>query len=122
MTKWQPISLSELNKEIQKTEQGLEGELINFWKLIKIEPIKWAEKDYGDEGGGFWVVAICGTKVIWYNDIEEGFNISDYKTFGQIDEYYSNQDELRFRLIDLFNVLKFGGDLNGQRGKPENRE
>ena len=122
MTKWQPISLNELNKEIQKTEHKLEGELLNFWKLIKIEPIKWAEKDFGEEGGGFWVVAICGTKVIWFNDIEEGFNISEYKIFGQIDEYLCNQDELRFALIRLFNVLKFGVELNGQRGKPENME
>lgn len=120
MTAWKPISLSELNEQIQKTEGELSGELWNFWQLIKTDPTKWAEKAYGDEGGGFWVVAICGTKVIWYNDIEEGFNISDYKTFGQIEEYYCNQDELSWTVIRLFDLVKFGGEVIGQLGPPEN--
>ena len=57
----------------------MKGGLWNFWQLIKMDPTKWIEKDYGDEGGGFWVVAICRTKVIWYNNIEDSFNISAKK-------------------------------------------
>ena len=56
MTEWKPILLSELYDQIQKTEADLNGELWNFWQLIKIDPKKWTEKDYGNEGGGFWVV------------------------------------------------------------------
>ncbi|MBA9079874.1 hypothetical protein [Rufibacter quisquiliarum] len=59
---WEPISEFELLDEIQKTETELNGELWNFWQLIKIEPEKWAEHEYGQEGGGFWVVGICGKK------------------------------------------------------------
>lgn len=44
---------------------------MHFWQSIKIEPEKWAEKDFGDEVGGFWVVAVHKDKVIWYNDIED---------------------------------------------------
>ena len=103
---WEPISLLELNTEIQKTEIELKGELWIFWQLIKIEPIKWSEPEFGTEGEGFWVVAICGKRVIWYNDIEEGFNISDYKTFGQIAEYYCNQDQLNWAVTRLFDLNK----------------
>lgn len=119
MEEWEPISLSELFNEIEKTEKDLDGELKNFWNLIKIDPIKWEEKEYGEMGGGFWVVAICGNKEMWYNDIEEGFNISDYKTFGKIEYYSCNQDDLIWSLTKLFDLLKFGREIVGIRGPAE---
>lgn len=72
---WTPISLKQLEIYILQGELDLSEEELNFWNLIKIQPEKWSEKDYGAEGGGFWVVAIMGKEVIYYNDIEEGFNI-----------------------------------------------
>ena len=48
----------------------------------------------GDLGGGFWVVAIIGQKCIYYNDIEDGFNESEFEETGQIGEYLTNQSEL----------------------------
>jgi hypothetical protein len=119
MEQWEPISLNELYNEILKTEKDLNGELKNFWNLIKIVPVKWKEEEYGTLGGGFWVVAICGYKVVWYNDIEEGFNISEYKTFGKIEDYWCNQDELIWSVSRLFELVKFGGeDIGGSRGLP----
>lgn len=97
----------------------LQGEVWNFWQLIKIEPIKWNEKIYGKEGNGFWVVAICGQKVLWYNDIEDGFNISDYVVIGQIEGYYCNQDELSHSVARLFDFIKFGGQIVGQAWPPQ---
>jgi hypothetical protein len=120
MTKWKPISLSDLYDQIQQTETDLNGELWNFWQLIKTNPSKWTEKDFGGVGGGFWVVAICGTKVIWYNDIEYGFNISEYKTYGQIEGYHCNQDELSWAVTRLFDLVKFGGEVIGQAEPPQN--
>lgn len=38
MIEWKPISLKELYDQIQKTESDLNGELWNFWQLIKTEP------------------------------------------------------------------------------------
>lgn len=116
---WKPITEIELLDEIQKTETDLNGDLWNFWQLIKIDPEKWSEPEYGNEGSGFWVVGICGKKVIWYNDIEDGFNISDYKKYGQIEGYYCNQDELSWAVTRLFDLIKFGGDIIGQAGPPK---
>lgn len=103
---WKPISLNELEINILKGELELKGELLNFWNLIKIEPQKWQEKEYGREGGGFWVVAIFGNDVIYYNDIEEGFNISPYETYGHIKEYWCNQSELNWTIIGLYERIK----------------
>ena len=116
---WKPISIIELYKEILEAENNLKGELWNFWQLINIDPIKWMEKEYGKGADGFWVVAICGTKVIWYNDIEDGFNISEYIKFGQIEGYFCNQDDLSLAVKRLFDLIKFGGDISGQMGPPQ---
>ena len=105
MSDWKPITLSELWDQIYKTETDLNGNLWNFWQLIKIDPVKWEEKTHGKEGDGFWVIAICGTKIIWYNDIEEGFNISNYKIYGHIAEYWCNQDEISCCITRLFKVI-----------------
>lgn len=102
---WTPITLDELYTEIRKTEPELKDEVLRFWETIKIDPEKWQEKEYGTESGGFWVVAIFGKKVIWYNDIEEGFNISQYVTYGEIDEYWCNQDEMDWTVTRLFNWI-----------------
>ncbi len=103
---WKPISLSDLKNLILKGELELNDETLNFWDLIKTEPEKWDEKDYGVEGEGFWVVAIMGRQVIWYNDIEGGFNISGYKKYGRIDEYQCSQVELNWSVIALLEKIR----------------
>ena len=103
---WIFIILNELEINILKCELELKGELLNFWNLIKIEPQKWQEKEYGEEGGGFWVVAIFGNEVIYYNDIEEGFNVSPYEIYGHIKEYWCNQSELNWTIIGLYERIK----------------
>jgi hypothetical protein len=103
---WTPISLEELEEWILRGELALEDELLNFWNLIKIAPRKWQEKDYGDEGGGFWVVAIFGNEIIYYNDIEDGFNVGEYETYGDIKAYWANQDELNWTIMGLYERIK----------------
>lgn len=67
------------------------------------------QSPYGDLGGGFWVVAIIGRFVAWFNDIEDGFNVSRYSKYGVIGEYWCNQDELEWamqRVLHSFNSRK----------------
>ncbi|MCS3532058.1 hypothetical protein [Chryseobacterium sp. JUb7] len=110
MNIWTPIPIEELDNLIQKNQTELHGQFWNFWQLIKINPVKWQEEEYGDEGGGFWVVAICGTKVIWYNDIEEGFNISNYTQWGKIDEYCCNQDEINIAVMRMSEFITYNSN------------
>lgn len=117
---WVPITIEEIFEKIHSAENELRGDLLNFWDLIKIDPEKWAEEKYGKEGGGFWVVGLIGRRVIYYNDIEEGFNISDYTTYGTIDNYVCNQDDLYFTILDMFSLITFGGRITGQAGPPIN--
>jgi hypothetical protein len=88
---WKPLSRQELESLM---EEGLAeaGDLLRTaWERIRVEPRKWLCSPWGDEGGGFWVVAEMGDQVVWFNDIEDGFNISAFTTPGVIDEYNCNQ-------------------------------
>jgi hypothetical protein len=89
-----------------ETEGLLESELLKFWQLIKIEPEKWQEEEFGEQGGGLWVVGIAGKRVIWYNDIEEGFNLSNYSKYGEIEGYMCEQLELSYIVWQLYHLAK----------------
>ena len=95
-----------------------------LWDAIRIQPEKWAQDPWGVEGGGFWVVAIIGNTVIWYNDIEEGFNTSNYERYGVINEYWCNQDDLEHVVYRILSLV--GEQASGtasvwelRRGPPE---
>jgi hypothetical protein len=101
---WSPISHHELEKLIQFGQNAMNLDLLRFWSLIRIEPTKWQETSYGSEGGGFWVVAIIGNQVLWYNDIEDGFNLSSFSELGRIKEYRCNHSELHWVVKHLYDV------------------
>jgi hypothetical protein len=63
-----------------------------------IAPQKWSQFPYGDEGGGFWAV-VFGSKVLWYNAIEDRFNVSHFAEPGRIpdDEYWCEEDPLKWQ-------------------------
>lgn len=115
---WTPIPESQLRDQISDAEARMSPRLYRFWTAIRIDPRKWVEKTCGMAGGGFWVVGLLGQKAIWYNDIEEGFNLSSYASFGELDEYWCNQDELEVTVQGLLNFLDTGMDNALRCGAP----
>ena len=111
MVEWQPISEAALRKRIAQGVARMSAPCRRLWEAIRIEPEKWTLPPYGDAGGGFWVVAIIGRSVIWYNDIDEGFNRSGYSGYGRIDDYWRNDDELEVAVGYLRNAIELGADL-----------
>lgn len=101
---WEPATIEYIEKNIQWCNDVLylNPLCLTFWNYIKIEPEKWNEKTMGELGGGFWVVGIIGKKVIYYNDIEEGFNLSEFTKYGEINSYECSQSELHELIISLF--------------------
>ena len=79
-----------------------------LWDVIQTEPEKWQCPPWGDMGGGFWVVGLVGSLVLWYNDIEEGFNLSPWTQYGTIGEYRCSQDELEHALQNLLRLIETG--------------
>ena len=98
---WEPISKAKLLEMAASEESFLEASLRTFWDRVRIEPVKWSLPPWGDYGGGFWVVAISQQHVLWYNDIEGGFNVSRFDAAGRINDYWCNQDDLGLALRHL---------------------
>ena len=115
---WKPISEASLWDMLNEAEKRMSLQQARLWEAIRIPPQKWAEKSYGELGGGFWAVAVVGTTVVWYNDIEDGFNRSRYTTFGTIEGYWCNQDELELTLQFILNAIETGQDSAPRLGPP----
>jgi hypothetical protein len=118
MVEWQPISEAALRDRVAQGVARMPLSHMRLWEAVRIDLQKWQQHPYGDAGGGFWVVAIVGLTVIWYNDIEEGFNRSRYSVYGQIEDYWCNQDELDLTIGYLMNTLEHGADLVHMRKRP----
>ena len=112
---WRPLSRDELNSTIERELADCSDELRAYFVTVAFEPSKWRQSPYGDEGGGFWAIAADGGRVLWFNDIEEGFNVSAFVEWGTIpaNEYWCNQDELKHALPALM------GRQIGRAGPPE---
>ena len=108
---WQSISKTALQARVAQGVGRMTIGQRRLWNVIEVEPVKWRQHPYGDQGGGFWVVAVVGRTVIWYNDIEEGFNRSTNTAAGVIDEYWCNQDELETAVQYVANSIEGGHDL-----------
>lgn len=91
---WKPISEADLLELINRALDQFAPAERRFWETIRTDPEKWQCSRWGDEGQGFWAVAVLGKSVVWYNDIEDGFNCSRYRTFGAFDDYCCDQATL----------------------------
>lgn len=116
---WTPIKEGEIWDLINESYERMSLGQRRIWEVIKVPPHKWIQEPFGNEGGGFWVVAIVGSSVIWYNDIEDGFNRSSYSLLGKINEYYCNHDELEWQIQNVINQMRDGYDSAGYCGAPE---
>ena len=108
---WTPISAPALAARIAQAEARMSPAQLRLWRAVRIEPVKWRQHPFGDAGSGFWAVALIGQTVLWYNDIEEGFNRSRYAELGTIADYWCNHDELEVAVQYLMNALEHGSDL-----------
>jgi hypothetical protein len=108
---WLPIPLDDLRGLIRQSEAEMGVTERLLWGLVAIPPEKWALPPWGDLGGGFWAVGLIGRQVIWYNDIEDGCNVSRYEAFGVISKYWCNQDELHHVIWQLREQIEAGTPL-----------
>jgi len=115
---WQPISESKLWDEINGAEARMSPQQDRVWAAIRVDPQKWQLQPWGAPGNGFWVVAILGQVVLWYNDIEDGFNCSRYSEHGVISDYWCNQHDLEHAVQRLINMIETGRPLDGAMGPP----
>ena len=100
---WKPISEHEVQALITRELLLATREQQSLYARLAVPLERWTLSPWGDQGGGFWVAAVQNDQVIWYNDIEDGFNVSTFVTRGTIptNQYWCNQDELGWALASL---------------------
>ena len=108
---WAPIAEKALSARVKQGVARMNRAQVRLWQAICVTPEKWQQHPYGEPGGGFWVVALIGRTVISYNDLEEGFNRSRYVSYGMIEDYWRNDDELELTVQYLMDALERGTDL-----------
>jgi len=118
---WKPLSEERLLELINTDRKRMNPLEKRFWDAICIPPEKWKQHPYGEYGNGFWAVAIIGKIVVWYNDIEDGFNRSQYVNYSEIptDEYWCNQDRLDLQIRQLMHMATTGENAGASFGPPQ---
>lgn len=93
---WHPATVDEVKKIVRDDlAECDEEQLLAFKKYA--EPYVAPILRYGQMDCAV-VVAQRGNEVIYWEDVEEGFNLSPISPDGRIIEHWCNQDELRFAL------------------------
>jgi hypothetical protein len=115
VNKIESLTRAELDAIIANALAEYDADVRAEWERIRIEPEKWRCSPWADATDGFWAVAIDNGRVLWLNDIEEGFNWSLFRDRGTIDEYLCNQTEL----VTIFERI---AQQNNKRARARLRE
>lgn len=97
MNDWQPATVDEVNEIVASDLKACDSEQLAAFKRFRVEPFVAPIMRYG-KMESVVVVARNGDQVIYYEDVEDGFNVSPISSDGQVLEHGCNQDELRFAL------------------------
>ncbi len=114
MSEWRAATIEEVRQIIARDLQSCDATQRLTFKKYAVKPFCAPIVRYGI-AGTVVVVARKRGEVIYWEDIEGGFNISPISADGKILEHWCNQDELRFAL----NAWIRGRGLWGRRGPAE---
>jgi len=96
---WQPIAESELNELIENELKECSPELVKVFQTYRIDPVRLPISRNGDDTDFVFVAAKRDNEVMYYEDIEDGWNFSPLSEEGRILEHWCNQDELKYALL-----------------------
>jgi hypothetical protein len=97
MDEWQPATVEYVKQLVENDLQHCDETQLALFKKVAVEPYRAPLTRYGTINTVV-VVARNGNEVIYYEDEEEGFNVSPISPDGTILEHWCNQDELKFAL------------------------
>jgi len=95
--RWEPATLEEVEAILARDVERLDPDQRALWQECRVAPRAAPIVRYGSQESVF-VVAERNGEAIYWEDIEEGFNISPVGPAGEILEHWCNQDELRWAL------------------------
>ncbi|HLV88208.1 MAG TPA: hypothetical protein VKV39_14580 [Candidatus Sulfotelmatobacter sp.] len=97
MDDWRPATIEEVNEIVARELKACDAEQLAAFDKYGVEPFSAPIVRYG-QTESVAVVARNGDQVIYYEEVEAGFNVSQISHDGRVLEHWCNQDELRFAL------------------------
>ena len=97
MDDWRPATIDTVNEIVASDLKACDAEQLAAFTKYRVEPFSAPLMRYG-KMESVVVVARNGDPVIYWEDVEDGFNVSPIGPDGTILEHWCNDDELRFEL------------------------
>jgi hypothetical protein len=97
MDDWQPTTIAEVNEIVAMDLKACDADQLAAFDKYRVEPFSAPIVRYGQPESVI-VVARNGDQVIYWEDVEDGFNVSPISPDGRVLEHWCNDDQLRFAL------------------------
>lgn len=97
---WKPATIEDVKAILSAELKSCNSQEIEIFRRYSVEPFRAAITRYG-KIESVVVVVQKSTEVIYWEDVEEGFNISPTERQGEVLEHWCNQDNLAFALNRL---------------------
>jgi hypothetical protein len=94
---WKPATIAEVKQILNQDLAGCDAEQKAVFHRYAVEPYTAPIIRYG-QAESVIVVARRNDEVIYWEDVEEGFNVSPIDESGTILEHWCNQDQLPYAL------------------------
>lgn len=94
---WKPPSVKEVRSIVETDLASCDREQLATFRRYAVEVYVAPILRYGAMESVV-IVARKGNEVIYWEDVEEGFNVAPIAEDGQILEHWCNQDELKYAL------------------------
>jgi hypothetical protein len=96
-SEWRSATNAEVSEIVREDLVLCDPEQVAAYERYRVDPYRARIIRYG-QLESVVVVAQNGSEVIYWEDVEDGFNMSPISSDGQILEHWCNQDELGFAL------------------------
>ncbi len=105
------LTKEEVEGEIAEAERELNEEDERAYRLLQrmqITPELWTQEQYpGNEL--FWVIAIMGSRCLYYNHVEGGWGWGRYAQMGEVSEHHWQQLEIQHVVFQTIFAIDNGG-------------
>ena len=96
-SEWRPATIAEVAEIVCEDLASCDPEQFAAYERYKVDPYPVPILRYGKLESVI-VVAQNGVEVVYWEDVEDGFNISPVSSEGQLLEHWCNQNELGLAL------------------------
>ena len=116
------LTLAQVLQEVAEADVQLfelDGRASRLWSGLRIAPVLWHQSQYPNPvTRAFWVIAIIGNSCMYFNYVEGGWGWGQFATWGKIDQYHWQQDEIHHVVFQTLMFTDNGGVSMFMRSAP----